>query len=481
MSNEIENKVIAICYTDGSTGPSNPGYSGSGMHGYVYIDGEQKINKGNRPKKINITDIGYLTLTDLKHEFKLVQPVKYINGYYNDGKIGTNNQAEVNAVIRTIDNTLVKLPEVTELLIKTDSKYTIHIFEKIQKTNGKSWVGGVNVNLEYWEAMYASLEDAKSAGLTVKIMKVKGHSDSLGNHMADRAALLGRQQYTANTINENFTISEANKYWNMDRSRHPFLFGRQVFFNNSIRDNEDEKYYGILNYKVDVEPGRKTNEAGFGVVRLKEKPKLIEDAINTYLKHTQTMAVISTIDLQELYTQSVMKMTEVFGTAIYKYDRRRGFLHDLDFKQIAYSIRPAGLATNAYDKLHEINGIIDNYLTSYLTNDTSGLQYQFIDVTNKFFGVDEKGKPVTLVDNGANTITYPITYNNTEIKLKLDLGIDMLGRNQLKKIEKSEPRVITVVKELSDKSFEYFNIVHMTQTEDVACYTNFYTNKIFIK
>ena len=124
-----------ILYLDGSSWP-NPGFYGSGIHGYAFLN--EKIGKkdGNKPNKYILTNIGYLELELLqKYQggYETIIPEFFIDGYYSYSGISTNNVAELNAFIESVDK-LIELKndkevgyEVTKIIFQTDSMYLINV------------------------------------------------------------------------------------------------------------------------------------------------------------------------------------------------------------------------------------------------------------------------------------------------------------------------------------------------------------------
>ncbi len=99
----------AVVYTDGSCGPGNNSFYGSGAHGYIYCTDTLGKQTSNRPTKNSITDIGYISADELaKDPGNNVTPEYYISGCYSFDGISTNNVAESLAVNMSIENLINK-------------------------------------------------------------------------------------------------------------------------------------------------------------------------------------------------------------------------------------------------------------------------------------------------------------------------------------------------------------------------------------
>lgn len=486
---ELETNInIAVIYGDGSAGPSNPGFYGSGVHGYIYNTANLDKKNGDRPNKYIISDTGYLEMEQLLRypNYKTVIPDYYINGIFSYKKFSTNNVAELNAFIEVCHH-ILKLEEVkiNKIIFKTDSMYLINV---VNGTNGiikdvaRNWERDPNKpNLDYWHKIDKLLNLLAAANVVYEIVKVQGHSTSLGNHLADRMAFLARNESSRLNDNHEFKLSSSKNYWNAKLERHPFLSFKQLFFTNNFREANAENSFAIMNYKTDVEPGKKTHEACFGLVILKDKQDYIDNAITAYQKYLRMFSVISTVNLNDLYSQYVVNYTSLFGDKIYNFNKKKGTLDALDEITVVNEIRPAGLATLALEKITWLYSILNFYknITEYNNNGYIN-PFMFIDVTDTFYGLDEKNKPVTLIKNGVNQISLTLPIDGIDIKFPLELGKDTLERNTLKRLEKQQPKVTLVYRKSTETYLEYFIIIELVETGDLSIWCNFYNNRIFL-
>jgi ribonuclease HI len=486
MENEIlveENYNIydtIVLYGDGSAGPTNPGFYGSGIHGYIYNSNNVGKKNGDKPNKYVISDIGYIEVEQiLKYKHETVIPDFYVNGYFSYIGISTNNVAELNAFIESsfhiLSNTNFNFKKV---IFKTDSMYLINVVNAIRRDTNKSWVNeSTKPNLSSWHVLYDIITNYDKAGITCEIVKVLGHSTSLGNHLADRLALLGRTESTRFKPDNKFELTPAKGYWNVKLDRHPFLSFKQLFFTNSLRDASSENSYAIMNYKTDVEPGKKTHEACFGLVILQDKQDYIESAINAYQSFLKSFSVISTVNLTDLYSQYVINYTSLFGDSPYMFNSKRGVLSLMEDVDVVSEIRPAGLATQAIDKIMGLYTILNEYRNRETILTTAKTYH---DITDLMYGVDEKGKPTTLIKGGVNTLDVIINIDGVDTKFPLDLGRDTLERNTFKRMEKNDPHVFIVYNKVTPTYIEYFVLVELRETGDLSIWCNFYNNRIFL-
>lgn len=195
-----------IAYTDGShIGPQNSPVNsgtGAGIHAYGSPVPLQELVDEHHPK----SGLDYIYVKELPECIG-------VNGYEKIAK----NKIKVPAVsINKLGLTLLeaivpikpKSSQVGELqafisLAKLDAKYNrlvVHTDSMYLKQGCEEWLtnwkkrgwiksnGGPVENLELWKEIDQILIDFKDAGVDLKILKIKGHSDRYGNEMADTLA-----------------------------------------------------------------------------------------------------------------------------------------------------------------------------------------------------------------------------------------------------------------------------------------------------
>lgn len=471
-----ETKNIAIVYTDGSAIQHES--FGSGVHGFIYNTSSLGTKSGDRPNKYLITDLGYLEQELIpKYKHETVVPTHYINAIYSYPTGGTSNIAEVLAVVETINNILDLDIDVNHLMIKADSKYTIDMFNFINEKGLDAWKSKEPANLEYGIKLSEAIDRAKKEGLTIELVKVLGHSTSLGNHLADRLAYLARVESIRRNIQNTFKVTDAKRYWTKDTTQHTFLKFKQLFFTNTLRSSNPEIAYSILDYKKDDEPGKKSHEATFGLVILKEPPELVEEAIKTYQHSLRNLSIVSTVDMTNLYSQFNSTYYNLFNKNIYVFNKKFTVLNNFDNEPIVKNIHPAGLATQALDKMFILYDIIKEYR---LMAAGEQVTRKFVSVTDLIY--DKSGKkPVTLLEMGQTNLDIDTEVNDIAVKVPIELGKDCLDRNQFKQIEKDDTEVYVVLAQETEKCIKSYVLVHMKATDDIGIFCNFYNNNIFLK
>jgi len=464
---EVEPTYHMVIYCDGSAGPTNPGFYGTGIHGYIYSNKSIGMKNGDRPNKFMITDMGYIENGQMSDKANTIIPLVYLDGYRSNNGINSNNAAEIDgiqiAIETALDNSKYKI---SSIYIKTDSLYAMGVFEKA-KGSVKIWDTPDRPNIErYWLAKDI-LERAKEVNLEINIIKVLGHSTAIGNHLADRMAFLGRDMSGKYSKDETIIKYTEPKYWKPKIIKNSLINFKNLYFMKGLTN---PNMYSILNYG-DVELGKKTNTATFGLVKLNEPITYINNIIDQFNRYLGTKAVISTIDLSVLYSQRMMHYYDLFKDEILiPNPRGRKYLAVLEEDIVCSEVYPPGLAKSALDKTLILNNIIYDY-------EHEKNMFHYVDITDKIYGVDSKGKPKTLLTQTDTIIDVTIECG----VVKLEVGTDIINRNLLKKIENEETKVYLVYVYKSKTSVQYWTLVDATKVNNIGVYCNFYTGYLFCK
>lgn len=461
-------KLSGVFSVDGSALP-NPGDYGYGVHGYIFESSKEAKNN-DRPTTHFITNKGYIPSEDMsRSDAKEVKPLHYldmIGGY--DG-VGTNNMGELLAIVELVryfndkeDMTL------SSIEIQSDSTYAIGACNSMI-ADKKHWDIPDKPNLNILRAMYSVIRTSISNGCVIKLVKVKGHSGDLGNHMADRLALLGRVNSSVGRYGIKSNL-RTGRYWKLKDTKHPMLNVNSLYFTNEERV---ENSYIIMDYPSDIELGKKTNESLYGVVVMKEPVPLIDTVVDMFNANMRSLSVLSSMRVSNLNNQYHIVNKEAFGNDIYMGDKRSKELSVMDNLPLAAPVLPAGLAMQMFTKTLNLRALLDCYI-----NNTTTKVRTLHDVTSHFYGTDAKDKPICTIENGAKIVKLNVTVNDKKHELTMMLGIDLIPRNNLKRLEKLNPKVTIITDNISGKVIEYYTVIECD--DGVAIYCNFYSNKVFL-
>lgn len=481
-----------VIYTDGSfkaNVDSDPtlGCYGAGAHGYIFNTETGIKSTSDTPSNYTITDKGYVLNSELYKDenIKSVTPHVYIDASYSFLNKGTISRAELLAIRCMLDSVLENNNEleVKDILIWADSTYAIGVVNKILNdpdvTKGlPSDTANLDIIIELQNTINKVLET-----MTLSIDKVLAHSVYLGNNTADSLAFYARQQSGRHNVEKNFNIykiAKGIKYWGFELEQNVLLNFKQLFFTNSLRAQHTEIIYTVMNYKSDVEPGTRTHDALMGLVSVGNPPTIIEDAIQSYHKAILTTSVLSTVNLKNLYSRDIAYMYSLYGNNIFRYwfkDRQVLVNNSVVISQVG----SPGLASKLLLDMQFMYGFISMYRQHKV--EMQGLeQFEinkhtiYVDITNKVYEKNKKGKNTCILQNGATYLAMEYKLFNKTLKFPLSLGKDTLERNQFKRLETKEPRVYLVVEQSADKSYRYYNVIDTG--EDIAVYSNLYSNRI---
>lgn len=464
---------VAVIYGDGSA-MNQTGEYGAGATGYIYRKSNIGEKTGDCPVKYLISDIGYLETDALnKYKFNPVTVDFYFEGVYGyDKSYGTNSRAEILAFVESVryllDQEKINLKEI---IYKGDSSYVLDMINNMLELELDMWRRKYVSNKDLVDIVYDSIRSLQKRNILIKTIKVLGHSTSLGNNLADRLANFARRSKL-----HKFVLVEPQKHWSRKLELNPMYKFRQLFFINNHRMT-DKTMYGIMDYGIKVEPGKKTHEAVFGLILPKEKDILIEDCIERYSEYYQSLSILNTIDLNQMFSRNNTYYYSLFGADIFYIDRKTNSLRGFDDYPVIKGVYPPGLGMQAYDKLESMYYTLEEY-KEYLSGKDS--LTTFLNITDQFYNVEGKKHYVCILKNDQTDVEMETEYEGYHFKLVISLAKDTLSRNQFKALEKQNPNVYLVLKRTgNDRLIEYQVIVDI-YNGDLGIYTNIYSCKIFL-
>lgn len=473
----------AVVYTDGSADNMTKIY-GYGVHGYIFDKTDESNKTNNKPATYLVTDIGYLEPNESKIKpHKIVNPLYYVDMYGTSNESGTNNIAEVSAILEIIKifiNNSIK-----DILVHTDSTYAMHVINNTRTMSIEDITRTVDVNQTLWFKAKEVHEVLNEKEIILTIDKIKAHSGHLGNEISDDLALLGRVETMRTNIQEViYRESEAKTYWKSKYERHPFLNTKQIFFNpvEQVNNTTSMDYY-ILNYKLEHEIGKRLHTALYGYVVLKEKDPYIELAKEVFIDKLNGHSVPSTIRMDNLFKHDTLRLIDMYDKKPMVLDNRnKRNLTILENDVIANAINPPALAYKAFDDMVHLKMIKDDYLT--IKNKPEHKTFrEYIDITDMFYTKDVKNKTIIRPEIINDTIVsnYEYSKDGKTGKIVIKLGADIITRNQLKKIEKLEPKIYLVVMNNNNITLNYFTIIDLENTGDISVWANYYCNTVLMK
>jgi ribonuclease HI len=475
-----------LVYTDGGARP-NPGNAGWGLHGYLYHPSVPKKGSGN-PNHI-LTDQGYVTKEEAKLDPKLKQvtPISYIDGFGSFATPMTNNVAELVAARHALQFALEHV--VTRVSIWTDSEYV-----KNGMTSWvKSWVkygwrrqdGSPITNVEDWKALCDLRDQLLARGCKVEFNWIKGHNDHLGNELSDAMATLGVMHSKQGVVHNEIIQHTADGYWKYDTNANPFLSLPALYFNTRLDAQIDGEYYIGNQYKELDLLGKRVSDGAFAVVRLKAPDPAIEAMQKHAIKLSSGTDNIMMLRLDQLFRADTHAQVCNWGHLATDQPNPHAYdLDCLDGEPMARHVRKARLAYRAVENISELSQKLDEYLQGakeIITTDLTPYLYETIVKTDKKGGTsssmqlkEEHQVGLASIEVVANYAVNSETGEYYSVPLILTLGIDLLDRNKLKRLEGRDPKVTLITWMESDVSFRHATVIQAG--EDIGIWAGMYSN-----
>lgn len=478
-----------VLYTDGSCRPTNPGNIGWGSHGYLY-----EVKELKKPVVVDnhlITNKGYLLGPKLVETMSadLVEPIKYFDFCGSTLEIASNNSAE----IRALYHSLIKIEDykVGHIQIRTDSEYLKNcVSEWCYKWARNNWTkpdGSPVSNSYYLKLIYEMVQNLKTRNVIFRIDWIKAHAGNLGNTQADALAVIGMLYSRAKIDKIDYTESDAKGYWKHEVERHPFINFKRIYFNSIEKFNTAGEYFQADSGAGDFIIGKRIPESGFSVIKLKQPDTVIEATKQAQFDASNDINAIIMMKLDRVYSKELYRYLRDHG----KYCLYRGHNNlnmNFDDKPVTLEINPTGLSLRAIESFN----FLDEILTRFIQKDNSIEGYNYHDITDQFYNKIEKTvkkevKQYTVIKpeltNAVKDLKIPIVEvyqeRSVELMIPMVMGLDILQRNNLKKLEELNPKVHLVTWRESPQSLRYATIIECD--DGIGIWSNYFADKIFFK
>lgn len=483
-----------VAYCDGGANPNPNGPSGSGIHAYTY---HLPVGK-EKPTRVDgwvATDSGYLPKNDFDSGRYVGVVIDSIIEIAESIGYGTNNLAEMNAVLRTLEHAM-KLEHLSRVHTICDSEYTLKgMNEWVPGWKRNNWLksdGLPPANLSVWKNIDQLIQDAATR-FEYTNSWVRGHNKNYGNEKADYLASIAvNRSYRGVLLLEEKTWP-ANEYFAKLEGIHPFLSLKRVYFNTNAEFHQPGIYYQTDGSGKDYITGKRSSEATYSVVCTFTPDVLIEAAIQATVTRPSEFNRIVYGKLDILRGQDVMLFAKNWGQDAYIHDRRNMNLNTPDRRPVVVEVRADELPLRTFDALSFIEDILVEFQNNYLVNSEfypdHARQFELFDVTDHFYStrVKKSGKDEIEVhelkkDFGVGCVNTKIKVDHSklgEMNLVLSFGEDIPPRNSFKHFELLNPVVYVVAWKDSDHLVRYGTIV---KTDDaVGIWSNYFANNFLLK
>lgn len=494
-------------YSDGGVRPINPGFAACGLHGYTWNTGITL--KGVGLGSVVTSSSGYLPKSEIASpegkpsEWILdklnsgravqVMPEEFVDAIVVVGLQETNQVAEMMGAVRAMEyfeEEAKKAPpgkELKFLQILSDSEYTCKgANEYMERWCAGGWRrrdGAIISNVELWKRLRDVFNRIRDSGVNISLKWVRAHDGETGNERVDKLATLGvfhawkHRDPTFQDVRQ----SPVEGYWKMEFEHHPFLSHKCVYFNTLPGSCEKGVYYLGNHGKDEDLLGSRMSDGSFAVVKLIEGDDAIEQIRQIQAEVGKFTDSLYSANLSNLFTPDVSYYWNKYGTLGVRPTSE--YRNDLDFLgkiPLTREYKPAKISMRSVEALE----ILDQYLSDFTEGKTN---VKTTDITDKLYetttktvkGVEEKivklrpeivvGLPSIDVE-----ITNPVSESGKAYKLTLTLGMDLLARNSLKRLEALNPQVYVLTWEESEKAFRYATVIKAQGC--VGIWAGYYSN-----
>lgn len=478
-----------ILYCDGSTKPSNPGFSGYGVHGYSYTHDKTKFTV----PKYTITNKGYLdskyykdTLAKKEQDAKEVNPNQYVDIVGSVNQPITNNLTELLAFNKALE--ISKLSDVKDILIMSDSEYVVKGINEWCpiwiRNNWRKPTGGEVSNKYTWLKTLDNYNQLLSKDFNIHVKWVKGHTDELedhftilGNVQADKLANIGSEKSKKNINEITVDIEDPKSYWKSTESLHPLLTHKTCYITNT--SNKLENFYFIGHHgKLDEFLGRSNPDGCLAVVYLKEKNKAI-DFIKQYVyDEGSDINRISYLRLNALYSHKRIEDFIKYGDHVLMRKNNKLDLTFVDKEPILKEIYPPRLALNVFIELDTLYHLLENYRSDKLDKE----KYITTDLTDIFYKNNKNKlqlKPEFKVGLASIKLKINIPKTDKQQEITYNLGIDSPDRNSLKKLETLNPKLTAITFLESPYCIRYYTVIELNDGS-YGIWGGVYSNRFYL-
>lgn len=530
-----------VLYADGGVRP-NPGFAGSGIHGYVYdtdvsvkgigLGSTVASSQGYVPKddtfalsspkpakgkkgKVEEEVVEEVRMTQVKQETvallgnasngegrdtfltcvlspALVMPIKYVDMAVPIDFTTTNNLAELNAVLRSVEFILHAKkdhPDLRVAVINSDSELTVRgcneWLDNWKKNNFVKSDGTMVANYKWWDALHGLKQQMEAADIAFSINWVRGHNGDFGNEKADMMATMAVYRAYRRQHDPVVYISPVEGYWKYDSELHPMIQHKCLYFNTGP-DYHRSGIYNMGNHgKDDDLLGNRQSDGSYSHVRLNTPETILEQVVGfakNSCKESDNLWVgyITRLAMPATREAVTINGSDSFDPMSEPHVGFRGVGSGRD--PLLRMLRPPHLAHRAVSEVTLLSSVLDDFLSKkddLVVRDVTSEIFEYEDVEKKGV-ITRKCSIKSSLPVGMPSLKLPVDYKlqgETEVKtrdLTFTSGIDILTRNALKRLESLNPCVYVVTWSPSAQTFRYATIV---KTDDgIGIWGGVYSN-----
>lgn len=471
-----------MIHSDGSARP-NPGFTGWGMHGYIFEDVEPTKGTGNPDYVLTAKD--YLSKAEkaLNPNAKIVTPLQYVDGWGSFTEALTNNYGELCGACEALELALEQ--DAMLVTLRTDSEYVCKNLQFAFNWRKNNWTksdGRPPGNVELWKRLLTAYESLKAKGAQVSLEWNRGHNGNFGNEIADVLAYIGMRHSSNGIEKKEIKLTDAQGYWKYETNRHAFFNHRRMYFNSQIEHFATGEYYFGEHGTDDDMCGKRMADGAFSLVRMKQPDPALEALRRYTCDIANGVNSIMLARLDYLYRSDIHKQITQWGPLTMMRPRSdRLDLEGHDEEPLMKELREPIIAQRAIDAIRALGMTLDDYLAKehYLTvTDLTPILYETTiekkkDVEKRITKLRAEFK-VGYADLPADILFKRPDGTLDQVNIKLALGIDMLDRNALRRLEDDEPVVKVVTWSEDPQAFRHATII---ETKDgIGIWAGYFSN-----
>ena len=494
-----ENVTGVVLYSDGSSRPASAGFVGWGVHGYTY----GSMDKGGELAPVLnciYTDQGYVRRDQLSMKFdgmesKPVKPIQIVEMMASSSTQGTNNTAEINGAIKAL--MFAKEHGIKNLTIRLDSQYTrtglVQWCRNWERNNWLTATGEPVKNRALWQTAYSLYKEMRASGYKIQVHWVQGHEDNLGNVQADALAGTAANMSMANVLVEKRTLEDPKSYWKSEVERHPMINCRRIYYNSQPSFNTPGCYFQADPGAADHYIGKRLAETAMSSIRLYEPEPIVESIKKRQYQTSEGVNTIIRLEMDKVYDRNIFPYLKEYGGHALTPNRSNLNLKWFNKSDVSVEVGATGLSMVALENFNLLESMLNKFLerkkgdfprdetTNPLNvHDITPIFYDKKDVLVKKDTVVKyilKDEFVVGFSELSIYVQEPLEGVSQKLKIPLILGIDLLPRNNLKKLEPYSPKVYLITWREGRKSLRYATIVDCDK--GIGIWSNFYADRIF--
>jgi ribonuclease HI len=369
-----------------------------------------------------------------------------------------------------VDTTMFNIYTDSDSIVRiiNDDKLRMSLVGEVVKNNGKK------IKYQDLWAEFIELLNIIRSKTDINIRWVKGHSDQLGNQFADVLATLGLRYALAGVEGITHEVSPQQGYWKYEVEKNPLINLKRLYFRT---DDTESKTIYMSNPKEDELIGRRLAESCYAVVNLATEDSVLNTVRSVYGSVMDQYSTLAMVRLDKLYSKRPHQYIAKHGimALVQKFKKGKFMFNFLDDVLLTEELYPAALSIRAMENFEFLSEVLKNYTTGFSNTD---IDYKLFDITDYFYTDETVNADLRLADRVKITKPFDLDGKEVMVDYYINLGIDVLERNSLKRLEKEGTRIYLVVWRSGPTVLNYGTILDCKLGNGI--WSNYFSNKIYL-